>query len=99
LYAHIRMDSAVARIAPQVLWYRTTPTVTNLSQYAATGYIRVSGHDESSLHPLTYYELSSGDQVGLYFRNEGAAGTANTVGSASIQQIFVFKMPWLAGTS
>ena len=99
LYAHIRMDSAVARIAPQALWQRTAPTTTTLSQYAATGYIRISNHNESSLHPLTYYELSAGDTVGLYFRNEGTAGTANTIGSTTTPQIFVFKMPWLAGTS
>ena len=73
----VRFDSAVIRVAPILLIKRNG---TNITQYAATGYIRnSSGHNNASLHQEVICSLVNGDYIEFQFSNDGLAGAASTV--------------------
>lgn len=68
-------NTNVARANPE---WRFTINGTGQSESSLSSYIRsASGHNESSSSLTTIYNLSSGDEIGLEFRQQGNSGTVN----------------------
>jgi len=77
---NISLESTVTRAAPNCyLLNGSTP----MGERMASGYIRASSQNKSSLHLSALYSLTASDQIGLYAEPEGATGTVDVIGSES----------------
>lgn len=87
VFTSIRQDSNTLRSSVQVAF---TINGTVQLEIGSSGYIRnASGHNESSVHLSTIYNLIAGDEIGLAFRRdpdgqEGNTGTVNLVGTSQV---------------
>lgn len=77
---NISLESTVVRAAPNCYLLNGS---TAMGERMASGYIRASSQNKSSLHLSALYSLTASDQIGLYAEPEGAAGTVDVIGSES----------------
>lgn len=92
LFFSIRQDSNVPRSSVQVSF---TINGTVQSEIASSGYIRNSnGHNESSVHLSTLYNLTAGDEIGLAFRRDpdGREGNTGTVTLVETSQVSIYHI-------
>lgn len=82
---NFRISSSSARTNTFASWGIND---TNQGEYAASAYIRnASGHDNSSLHCTTIFELSADDELQVYFQREANNATTTLIGSSSTVSI------------
>ena len=87
IFTSVRQDSTVQRSSVQIAF-----TINSIvqSEIGSSGYIRSgSGHNESSAHLSTIYNLTAGDEIGLAFRRDpdgqqGNTGTVNLIGTSQV---------------
>jgi len=78
---NFRLSSAIARVNVFASWGINN---SNQGEYAASGYIRnSSGHDNSSLHYTTLFNLTANDTLSVFFQRESADGTTTLDGNTS----------------
>lgn len=84
---NFHFSSSVSRSNVGVRFHNQT-TNTSLNDITASNYIRnASSHNMSSSHLTTIYEFSANDQIGTYFRLEGASGSVTLVANSSTVEI------------
>ena len=92
VFTSIRQDSNVQRSSVQVAF---TINGTVQSEIGSSGYIRSSsGHNESSVHLSTIYNLTAGDEIGLAFRRDpdGQQGNTGTVDLVGTSQVSIYHI-------